>query len=154
VDVSREMVKIARSKGIARCRFHVGDVYHLPFRSDSFDIVTAMVVLEFVKDPKRALVEIVRCIKPGGSIIVGALDRLDPLNQQRIARGKEPYASAHMFSAKELGELLCGYGSVQVQVSSKRAEGSKRDIFGLIWRQVVSCCGASRGGFLVALVRT
>ncbi|PIP58155.1 MAG: hypothetical protein COX02_01785 [Candidatus Vogelbacteria bacterium CG22_combo_CG10-13_8_21_14_all_37_9] len=48
----------------------VGSVYELPFPEASFEIVLCMVVLEHLEDPKRAITEMYRVLKPGGKIIV------------------------------------------------------------------------------------
>jgi ubiquinone/menaquinone biosynthesis C-methylase UbiE len=45
------------------------DITTLPFRDGSFDVVTANMVLEHVKDPDRLLSEIFRVLAPGGVFI-------------------------------------------------------------------------------------
>jgi SAM-dependent methyltransferase len=44
----------------------VGLAEELPFRSDTFDLVISLAVLEHVKDPKKAALEMQRVLKPGG----------------------------------------------------------------------------------------
>lgn len=46
-----------------------GDVNGLPFRSASFNLVTANMVVEHLNDPKRAMLEIHRVITTGGHFI-------------------------------------------------------------------------------------
>jgi SAM-dependent methyltransferase len=48
----------------------VGDAHHLPLRDDSFDRVFAMNVFEHLNDPKQAAREILRVLKPGGTVII------------------------------------------------------------------------------------
>jgi SAM-dependent methyltransferase len=48
----------------------VGTVYDLPFEDESFDIVLCMVVMEHLEDPRKAISEMRRVLKQGGSIIV------------------------------------------------------------------------------------
>jgi SAM-dependent methyltransferase len=48
----------------------VGDVSHLPFKATSFSKVLATEVLEHVKDPQRAIDEMERVLKPGGSLVL------------------------------------------------------------------------------------
>jgi SAM-dependent methyltransferase len=45
-----------------------GDGHHLPFRSNSFDLVLSQAVIEHLYDPFQAAREIVRVLKPGGSV--------------------------------------------------------------------------------------
>lgn len=47
----------------------VGDVSHLPFNSQSFDLVTANMVVEHLSDPVRQFAEIRRVLKPGGRFV-------------------------------------------------------------------------------------
>ena len=46
------------------------DVRRLPFASDSFDVVTAMDIIEHIDDDKAAAGEINRVLKPGGRLFV------------------------------------------------------------------------------------
>ena len=50
------------------------DVLSIPFKDNSFDIVFARFVLEYIKYPQKAVSEIVRVCKPGGRIILQDLD--------------------------------------------------------------------------------
>jgi len=48
----------------------VGSVYELPFEDEAFDLVLCMVVMEHLEDPKKAIEEMKRVLKPGGRILV------------------------------------------------------------------------------------
>ena len=47
----------------------LGDMASLPFLDGSFDLVTANMVFEHVQDPKTALGEIGRILRPGGRLV-------------------------------------------------------------------------------------
>lgn len=48
---------------------HVGDAGSLPFEDDSFDLVTANMVVEHFSDPAKVFSEIRRVLKPGGTFL-------------------------------------------------------------------------------------
>jgi SAM-dependent methyltransferase len=71
VDGSKEMVALARTRvpggsdGLAVAR-----IESLPFPDASFDLVVATGVVEYVDDPRDALLELARVLRPGGRAIV------------------------------------------------------------------------------------
>lgn len=73
VDVSREMLEIAQHKTqryTGRVTLIRKDATQLPFVGESFDAVACVEALEFLPDPRTALVEMVRVLRPGGSFLV------------------------------------------------------------------------------------
>ena len=124
VDISKSMIEVAKAHPSPQCRFEVADACNLPFASDTFEVVAAMATLEFVSDGPRALAEMFRCTSPSGRILIGTLNRLAPMNQRRVAEGKEPYASARLYSPDELRELLEQYGHVQINVTAEASIGA------------------------------
>jgi ubiquinone/menaquinone biosynthesis C-methylase UbiE len=129
IDTSPEMVSMARSHVWERCTFEVANAGKMPFGDGAFEIVAAMATLEFIPRPEKALEEMKRCLKPGGRIIIGTLNRLDPLNRCRVDQDDEPYASANMFSTNELRALLVRHGSIWVRTSAERAKDSEEGAF-------------------------
>jgi arsenite methyltransferase len=74
LDVSDEMVRIARGKaaaqGIANAHFHVGAFDgELPFGPASLDGVCAYSILHLVDDRRQALERIFALLKPGGFFV-------------------------------------------------------------------------------------
>lgn len=78
VDVSEEMLKIAREKirekGL-NIEFHQIDVYDISFNDNEFDAVFSMAAFEFIKEPKQAYNEMFRVLKPGGQLLIGTIHR-------------------------------------------------------------------------------
>ena len=73
IDASRKMLDIARAKLRAyadRIEWQRDDAQRLKFEDDAFDVVTSLEALEFFSDPKRALSEMIRVLKPGGLLMV------------------------------------------------------------------------------------
>jgi len=72
-DLSDGMLAVAQEKAareelLDRLDFQSGDMVHLPFASDSFDVVLSTYSLCPVYDPKKAALELYRVTKPGGRI--------------------------------------------------------------------------------------
>ncbi|WP_285114411.1 bifunctional demethylmenaquinone methyltransferase/2-methoxy-6-polyprenyl-1,4-benzoquinol methylase UbiE [Leifsonia sp. fls2-241-R2A-40a] len=65
IDVGRE-----RQAGNPFIRFVQADATALPFDDDSFDAVTISFGLRNIVDPKKALAEFFRVVKPGGRVVV------------------------------------------------------------------------------------
>ena len=117
IDASPEMVSAARAPNTPARLFGIADACSLPFGDGSFDVVAAMAAIEFISDAKAAVAEMFRCVRKGGAVIIGTLNRLAPLNRNRVANRKEPYSSARLFSPTELRDLLALYGSVDMWVT-------------------------------------
>jgi ubiquinone/menaquinone biosynthesis C-methylase UbiE len=111
VDISERMVNIVKSKNISDASFQLADGHSLPFADDTFDVTAAITTLEFVHDAKTAVREMVRCTrKPGGRLLIGALNALARLNRNRKQRPESPYAKARLFSPSQLKQLLEPFG--------------------------------------------
>ena len=74
IDMSPEMLTVARANldraGLRRGQVRLGDMRHLPFSSDSFDLVTFHMVLHYAESPSAALAEAARVLRPRGRIVL------------------------------------------------------------------------------------
>ena len=64
LDISSNVLKNARGKSNAE--FVKGDIYKLPFKDKSFDVIFCMDVMEHLFDPHLAIAEIKRILKDDG----------------------------------------------------------------------------------------
>ncbi len=92
----------------------VGDAHTLPFRDGSFDRVFAFNVFEHLRDPVGAAREILRVLKPGGTVAVHPAF-LQPLHE----------APRHFFNATEFGvrEWFGDFEIEQCRVSGNFSPG-------------------------------
>ncbi|HEY3332836.1 MAG TPA: methyltransferase domain-containing protein [Capsulimonadaceae bacterium] len=71
-DFSPEALSFCRQRGKRmgkEYRLVRADVRSLPFADDSFDVVTAMDIIEHIDRDKDAMAEILRVLKPGGRLL-------------------------------------------------------------------------------------
>jgi len=68
-DLSERMLQVARRKFGSRpnLTFRQGDILHIDFPDESFDAVVAANVIHLLKEPERALAELDRVCRQGGS---------------------------------------------------------------------------------------
>jgi SAM-dependent methyltransferase len=86
LDIELERVQEARqqSRGVV-----CGAGEHLPFPSDTFDLILSHEVLEHVQDDGAAVREIIRALKPGGRLVLFIPNRGYPFETHGVVwRGK------------------------------------------------------------------
>ncbi len=73
IDISEESLKQAqhmvKKSGIGNVEFLQADIYQLPFGDETFDSIIVCFVLEHLSNPKLALNELKRVLKPGGKLM-------------------------------------------------------------------------------------
>lgn len=80
VDVSEEMIKVCIDTygNVRQFRFFRGRIEELPFSECCFDVVLCLGAFEYVMDGPLAMCEIVRVLKPNGTVIITMLNEMSP----------------------------------------------------------------------------
>jgi ubiquinone/menaquinone biosynthesis C-methylase UbiE len=89
-DLDRRMVAKARAKAASdgiRIGLAVAGAGALPFADASFDVVTCITMLTFVKDADHAVREMARVLRPGGRLVIGDLNKWSFWAARRRIRG-------------------------------------------------------------------
>lgn len=126
LDPSLSMIEVAMERGVLAVR---GVAERLPFGDEKFDLVLMVTVVFLLEDQAAAFREAARVLKPGGSLVVGFIDRDSPVGR-RYQRKKDEkggekeggerereevmekkdeggfYAGAHLLSPEEMAALL------------------------------------------------
>jgi SAM-dependent methyltransferase len=87
IDPASAYVAFAQSRQLGdRARFEVGDAQHLAFADGSFDRTLSLLVLNFIPDSARALNEMIRVTRHGGTVAAVVWDYGDGMGHGNAAR--------------------------------------------------------------------
>jgi ubiquinone/menaquinone biosynthesis C-methylase UbiE len=99
VDLSDNMLSIARAHKAKNVQFVGMAAEHLVFRPATFDLVTMGQALAYLADPTTALAEAHRVLRPGGRLAVSCQRRsLNTRAQDLFFQGLAPLARRHYLS--------------------------------------------------------
>jgi ubiquinone/menaquinone biosynthesis C-methylase UbiE len=80
IDLAEPMIRHAR-KLCDAARFGVGDIEHIPFPDNTFDVVVSLGVIEYLESDEQALREIRRVLRPGGKAVIAIANGGSPLRR-------------------------------------------------------------------------
>lgn len=106
LDPSMACLKLARERGV-KVICGIGEA--LSFKDGSFDFALYAVTLCFLADPKAALREAHRILKPRGEIVVCFIPRDSPWGKfylEKKAAGHRFYKNANFYNPEEVDEML------------------------------------------------
>ncbi|MHB8485225.1 MAG: class I SAM-dependent methyltransferase [Candidatus Acidiferrales bacterium] len=112
VDISDVMLDSARRRAAAcgaSVEWRQASAESLPYDSGTFDIVLAVTILCFVRDPLQVVREVKRLLRPGGWSVIGELGRYSAWALSRRVRGwlgSSRWRDAHFWTVGELQQLL------------------------------------------------
>lgn len=94
LDASIEALTLTTSINESKC---AAQIEQAPFQNDTFDLITALDLLEHLKDDVRALQELHRICKPGGHLFVTV-----PANQKLWSQHDKVLGHHRRYSIEEL----------------------------------------------------
>ena len=97
IDPSEGQLAYARTRPVSRvAQFRQGDAMALPFPDDTFDAAVMPLVIFFVPEPAKGVAEMVRVVRPGGTVATYAWDMEgggypgEPIHAEMRAMGLKP----------------------------------------------------------------
>ena len=89
--------RLAEGREIMNIGFVAASAYEMPFADHSFDVVFAHALLEHLRDPRRAMQEFHRVLRPGGFIAVCSPDwSAFALSPHTMSAGRAIHAFRHL----------------------------------------------------------
>jgi ubiquinone/menaquinone biosynthesis C-methylase UbiE len=86
LDISRTMVELARKNAAeagVEADFRQGNVSAMPFPDESFDLLACSAAFKNFSEPRRALQEMYRVLRPGGTAVILDLRKDVPMSEIR-----------------------------------------------------------------------
>jgi ubiquinone/menaquinone biosynthesis C-methylase UbiE len=121
IDISAARIEeaVQRGCGNPQLKFVCGNAHAMPFESNRFDLIYCRMLLQYLQEKERAVAEMARVCRPGGSVLLQDLDGQllwhypeDPVVQPAVekvvaalgATGFDPFVGRKLFSyAKKAG---------------------------------------------------
>ena len=125
IDPSAGFIAYAQKEAGPRARFEVGDAQTLKFADGSFDAAMALLVMNFIPDAGKAVLEMRRVTRPGGTVSACVWDYDAGMQMLRyfwdeviaLDPAMEPKDERHMKLSRkgQLGDLWRKAGLVNVE---------------------------------------
>jgi ubiquinone/menaquinone biosynthesis C-methylase UbiE len=130
IDLSLSMIRRARQKARSpQLRIISADILRLPFPENSFDKTVSVTALEFIPDGQKAITELLRVTRKGGTLVVATLNSLSPWAKRRRKEGQEGhslFSKAFFRSPGELAALAPVKGESRTAVHFLKDENPDR----------------------------
>jgi len=128
VELDKELLRIAKLHKLHNLECIRCDACHLPFREESFNIITCFSVLDHLPDMQRvsrSLAEFAFSCKRGGNVVVTVPNKLFIIGTvcsyiQKL--GKKNAYFEQRFTPKKLQKMLQAYGLLPVSFDSRSPE--------------------------------
>lgn len=112
LDLSENMIEIAKQKLGNKAELKVGDSEYMPFEDDSFDVLVCNASFHHYPNPQKVLLEMKRVLKNNGTLVIG-----DPSVPAIFRQMTNLYCKISnngdykIYSRKEIQSLLikCGF---------------------------------------------
>jgi len=149
IDVSKKMLEKAIEKKIPNATFTQALAEELPFKKHSIENIACITALEFMNDITKAITEMHRVLKPGGILLVGALNKNSFQGKNKNA--SEVFKDAHFFFFFQLYNYLLNFGIPET--AGCVVQDIKGNILDLDPMIVTEEQCAEEGAFLVGIVK-
>ena len=119
IDISANMLAIARKRNISDVELLEGDSENLPYSDAYFDMVLCCSSFHHYPAPEKAASEFLRVTRPGGKLIICDMDLPDiaRLFANHILFPRQQKGDVHVYTRHEIKSLLTQQGWAYCHVS-------------------------------------
>jgi ubiquinone/menaquinone biosynthesis C-methylase UbiE len=114
IEPAPNMRAMARKRGVDVIS---GKAEHLPYYDNQFDFVLMAFCISYFEDLSAALKEATRVLKPGGSLVLGFIDKYSIIGRYYEQQKAESlfYKNAVFYSVRQIKSELkkCGFGKLK-----------------------------------------
>jgi len=124
IDLSPEMIRVAKEQLRERAELRVGDSERLPWVESSFNVVVNTDSFHHYPNPEKALTEMKKVLKSNGHLIIADSWKPTPIRQimNSFMRFNES-GDVRIYSRKEICRLLeeCGFELIEWELINREA---------------------------------
>jgi ubiquinone/menaquinone biosynthesis C-methylase UbiE len=137
VDISTEALKNLKLNNSSNIEFIKGDIRNLPFKNNSFSLITSLGVIEHLDNPRGAIIEMERVLKEDGILFISTpnsyciSDRVIKFLKMKIKKWR--YGKEESFSLSQLKDLI-SVGSSLVLIESGYFYWGRNQLFKFLKR--------------------
>jgi len=132
-DATEQMLETAKARcaraGLSNVEFQSGDAESLPFADAQFDGAVTRAAVHHFADPQRAINEMFRVLRPGGTVVIADVISSEDADESRlhnaIERLRDP-SHVRMLQASELDSDASRAGFRDLQAASLDIIASSR----------------------------
>ena len=126
IDISHNALEVARSRLSDNSIFIQGDSENLPFDDNSFDAIICTHSFHHYPKPKETIIEMFRCLRPGGEVIIVENYRKEiPRHLRNIVYTilRHPRGDIRFYSPKEIRTIFCevGFGEISDRLITNKS---------------------------------
>jgi ubiquinone/menaquinone biosynthesis C-methylase UbiE len=124
LDISHKVLVVGKNRLEISNNLICGDVMLLPFKQETFDLVTAIDVLEHIPNSRAFFQETKRVLKTGGILVLTTPNRLDITQLSFVLRGREHHVTGpkhiNIVDKQRLQAYMLRSGFINVKVRAMK----------------------------------
>lgn len=120
VDISSKMLNFTKNNRRDVANLVAGDAYHLPFQSNSIDLIYSNLVIQWCANLPHVINELMRVLKPGGKLVFTTL--LDETLSELKSAWAQVDSDKHVIDFRKAVELEAMFSSEDYKLEQHQVE--------------------------------